>query len=111
GLRNKTWTLLSKKEQGNTKNKEKKACVPSPEGENQVSDGKEQSACRRMVPRCSAISPKVTKLKDAEGQGKRAMKLTKGRIAESIIDPALLRRLVLRNTFFGNYKYLFEFLV
>uniref|UniRef100_M1A3C6 Polyprotein protein n=1 Tax=Solanum tuberosum TaxID=4113 RepID=M1A3C6_SOLTU len=52
-----------------------------------------------MVPRCSAISPKVTEPEDAEGQSKKAMKLTKGRIAEWIGDPNLLRRMVLRSTF------------
>ncbi|WMV58286.1 hypothetical protein MTR67_051671 [Solanum verrucosum] len=40
--------------------------VPSPEGENQVCERKEQSACRRMVSRCSVVSPKVTELEDAE---------------------------------------------
>uniref|UniRef100_M1DS88 Integrase core domain containing protein n=1 Tax=Solanum tuberosum TaxID=4113 RepID=M1DS88_SOLTU len=42
-------------------------------------------------------SPTVTELEDAEGQRKKAMKLTKGRIAELIVDPDLLRRMVLRN--------------
>ena len=42
-------------------------------------------------------SPKVTELEDAEGQSKKAMELTKGRIAELIGDPDLLHRMVLRN--------------
>ncbi|WMV25174.1 hypothetical protein MTR67_018559 [Solanum verrucosum] len=56
--------------------------VPSPEGENQVSYRKEQSASRRTVSQCSAISPKVTKLEVTEGQSKKAIELTKGRITE-----------------------------
>ncbi|WMV50049.1 hypothetical protein MTR67_043434 [Solanum verrucosum] len=51
-----------------------------------------------MVSRCSAISPKVTELKVVEGQSKKAMELTKGRIAEWIGDPDLLCRMVLRST-------------
>uniref|UniRef100_M1DT26 Uncharacterized protein n=1 Tax=Solanum tuberosum TaxID=4113 RepID=M1DT26_SOLTU len=43
--------------------------------------------------------PKVIELEDAEDQGKKAMELTKGRIAEWISNPDLLRRLVLRNIF------------
>jgi len=68
--------------------------VPSPEGENQVGDRKEQSVRRRTVPRCIAIPPKVTELEDAKGQSKKAIELSKGRIAEWISDPDLLRRMV-----------------
>uniref|UniRef100_M1DKK7 Polyprotein protein n=1 Tax=Solanum tuberosum TaxID=4113 RepID=M1DKK7_SOLTU len=67
--------------------------VPSPEGENQVGDRNVQSACRRVVLRCSVGSPKVTELEDAEGHRKMAMKLTKGRIAELIGNPDILRRM------------------
>uniref|UniRef100_M1DT93 Putative plant transposon protein domain-containing protein n=1 Tax=Solanum tuberosum TaxID=4113 RepID=M1DT93_SOLTU len=35
-----------------------------------------------MVSRCSVGSPKVTDLEDVEGQGRRAMEMTKGRIVE-----------------------------
>ncbi|WMV25106.1 hypothetical protein MTR67_018491 [Solanum verrucosum] len=49
----------------------KNSRVPSSEGENQVCDRKEQSACRRVVPRCSVGSPKVTELEDAKCQSKR----------------------------------------
>uniref|UniRef100_M1DJN1 Uncharacterized protein n=1 Tax=Solanum tuberosum TaxID=4113 RepID=M1DJN1_SOLTU len=79
-----------------------------PEGENQFGERKEQSACRRVVPRRIVRSPKVTALEDAEGQSKKALKLTKGRIAELIGDPDLLRRMVLPSIFlatintFGN---------
>uniref|UniRef100_M1DWE3 Putative plant transposon protein domain-containing protein n=1 Tax=Solanum tuberosum TaxID=4113 RepID=M1DWE3_SOLTU len=38
---------------------------------NQVSDGKEQSSDRRVVPRCSVGSPKVTDLEDAECQRRK----------------------------------------
>ncbi|WMV32582.1 hypothetical protein MTR67_025967 [Solanum verrucosum] len=41
--------------------------MPSPEGENLVGERKEQLASRQTVPRCSAISPKVTEPEDAEG--------------------------------------------
>uniref|UniRef100_M1AKL1 Uncharacterized protein n=1 Tax=Solanum tuberosum TaxID=4113 RepID=M1AKL1_SOLTU len=47
----------------------------------------------------NVISPKVTELEDAEGQSKTATNMTKGRIAEWIGDPDLLRRLVLRSDF------------
>uniref|UniRef100_M1DMK2 Uncharacterized protein n=1 Tax=Solanum tuberosum TaxID=4113 RepID=M1DMK2_SOLTU len=63
------------------------ACVPSPEGENLVSERKEQSASRRTVLRCSAISPKVTEPEDAKCKRKTAMKMTKGQIADWIGDP------------------------
>uniref|UniRef100_M1DA75 Integrase core domain containing protein n=1 Tax=Solanum tuberosum TaxID=4113 RepID=M1DA75_SOLTU len=61
--------------------------VPSPGGENQFGDKKEQSACRRTVPSCSALSPKVTEPEFAEGQCRNEMNQTKGRIAEWIDDP------------------------
>jgi len=56
--------------------------VPSPEEENLVGEKMEQSASHQTVPRCSAISPKVTEPEDAEGKRKMAMKMTKGRIAD-----------------------------
>uniref|UniRef100_M1D9M5 Putative plant transposon protein domain-containing protein n=1 Tax=Solanum tuberosum TaxID=4113 RepID=M1D9M5_SOLTU len=61
--------------------------MPSLGGENQVGERKGQSADRRVVPRYSVGSPKVTDLEDAEVQEKRAMKLAKGRI-----DPGANRR-------------------
>uniref|UniRef100_M1BYY5 Uncharacterized protein n=1 Tax=Solanum tuberosum TaxID=4113 RepID=M1BYY5_SOLTU len=73
--------------------------MPSPEGENQACDRKEQSACRRSVLRCSVGSPEDTKLEDVEGQSKKVMELTKGRIAELIGDPDLLHRMILRNIY------------
>ncbi|KAG5599406.1 hypothetical protein H5410_030776 [Solanum commersonii] len=42
-----------------------------------------------MVPQCSVGSSKVTELEDAEGQRKKAMELTKGRIADLFGDPDL----------------------
>ncbi|KAG5594957.1 hypothetical protein H5410_036189 [Solanum commersonii] len=68
------------------------------------------------VPVFQALKEKIKlaierKLKDAEGQRKKAMELTKGRITECIGDLDLLRRMVLRNTFFCDYKYIFKFLV
>ncbi|WMV30781.1 hypothetical protein MTR67_024166 [Solanum verrucosum] len=59
----------------------------NPEGENLVGKRKEQSASRRTVSRCSAISPKVTVPEDAEGKNKTTMKMTKGRIADWVGDP------------------------
>uniref|UniRef100_M1DG09 Uncharacterized protein n=1 Tax=Solanum tuberosum TaxID=4113 RepID=M1DG09_SOLTU len=56
-------------------------------GENQVGNRKKQSACRRIVPRCSTPSPNVTKLEVTEGQCRKAMNQTKGQIAEWIGDP------------------------
>jgi len=44
-----------------------------------------------VVPRCNIRSPKVTNMEDAEGQSKKAMELTKGRIVELISEPDLLR--------------------
>lgn len=67
----------------------------NPEGENQVGERKEQSANRRVVPRCSVGSPKVTELEEAEGQDRKGKTLTKGRIAE----PDLLRRMVFHSIF------------
>ncbi|WMV06856.1 hypothetical protein MTR67_000241, partial [Solanum verrucosum] len=61
--------------------------VLSCERDNLVGERKKQSACRRTVPRCSALSPKITKYEDAEGKSKTAMKMTKGRIADWIGDP------------------------
>uniref|UniRef100_M1DDD3 Uncharacterized protein n=1 Tax=Solanum tuberosum TaxID=4113 RepID=M1DDD3_SOLTU len=51
-------------------------------GKNQLGERKEQSADRRVVPRCSVQSHKVTDLEDAEGQDREAMEMTKGRIVE-----------------------------
>ncbi|WMV40999.1 hypothetical protein MTR67_034384, partial [Solanum verrucosum] len=73
--------------------------VPSPEGENQVGERKKQSVSRLTVPQFSVGSPKVTKLEDVEGQSKKAMELTKGRITELINSPDLLRRIVFRSIF------------
>ncbi|WMV32442.1 hypothetical protein MTR67_025827, partial [Solanum verrucosum] len=61
--------------------------VPSPEGENQAGDRKEQSVSRRTVPRSSASSPKDTELEYVEGESKMAMKMTKGQIVNWIGDP------------------------
>uniref|UniRef100_M1DE16 Polyprotein protein n=1 Tax=Solanum tuberosum TaxID=4113 RepID=M1DE16_SOLTU len=47
-------------------------------------------------------SRKVTKLEDTEGQSKNVIELTKGRIAELIGDPDLLRRMVLRIIFLAT---------
>ncbi|WMV50369.1 hypothetical protein MTR67_043754 [Solanum verrucosum] len=54
--------------------------------------------------------PKLQDLKDAEGKSKNAIQMTKGQIIEWIGDPDLLRGLVLQNTLFDNYKYLFKLL-
>ncbi|WMV09962.1 hypothetical protein MTR67_003347 [Solanum verrucosum] len=59
--------------------------------QSQVGERNEQLTDRRVVPRCSVRSPKVTDLEDAEGQDKEAMKLAKGRIAEWIGELDLLR--------------------
>ena len=72
--------------------------MPSPEGENQVGDRKEQSTDHRVVSRCSVRSPKVTDLEDAEGQSKKAMKWVKWRIGA--LD--LLHRMALRNIFLAT---------
>lgn len=80
--------------------------VLSLEGENQVGDKKEQSLSHRMVPQCSGISPKVTELEVAEGQSKKAMKLTKGRIADPLIAPNGPSQHIL-----GDYKFVFKLLV
>ena len=76
--------------------------MPSPEGRNLVGDRKEQSVDHRVVPRCSERSPKVTDLEDVECQGERAMKETKGRLAEWFGEPDLLRRVTLRSTFLAT---------
>ena len=72
--------------------------MPSPEGENQVGERNEQSVDRRVVPRCSVGSPKVTELEEAEGQGKKARTLNKGWIAE----PNLLRLMVFHNIYLAT---------
>ncbi|WMV08239.1 hypothetical protein MTR67_001624, partial [Solanum verrucosum] len=61
--------------------------VPSPEGQNQIGDRKEQSASHRTVPRGSAISLKVTELEVIEGQCRQTMNQTKRQITEWIGDP------------------------
>uniref|UniRef100_M1DCT8 Integrase core domain containing protein n=1 Tax=Solanum tuberosum TaxID=4113 RepID=M1DCT8_SOLTU len=61
--------------------------VPSSEGENRVGEINEQLASLRTVLRCCAILPKVTELKFAKGQCRKAMNQSKGRIAEWIGDP------------------------
>lgn len=76
--------------------------MPISEGENQVGDRKEQSADRRVVPRYSVGSPKVTDLEDVEGQDRKAMKLAKGCIVEWIGEPDLLCRMALRSTFLAT---------
>ncbi|WMV41899.1 hypothetical protein MTR67_035284 [Solanum verrucosum] len=70
--------------------------MPSPEGENQVGERKEQSADHRVVPQCSVRSPKVAELDDYESQSKKAMKWVKERIAELINDPYCMLELVIR---------------
>uniref|UniRef100_M1DKU2 Putative plant transposon protein domain-containing protein n=1 Tax=Solanum tuberosum TaxID=4113 RepID=M1DKU2_SOLTU len=91
--------------------------VPSPEGKNQVGERKEKSADHRVVPRCSVGSPKITDLEDVEGQGREAIEVTKGRIAEWFGDPDILRRARLTSLsnssqhIFGDYKYIFEHLI
>ncbi|KAG5630812.1 hypothetical protein H5410_002529, partial [Solanum commersonii] len=54
-----------------------------------------ERSSRQMVPRCSARSPKVIELKDAEGQIKMEMELTKWQITEWIGDLDLLCRMYL----------------
>ncbi|WP_205532554.1 hypothetical protein, partial [Pectobacterium brasiliense] len=76
-----------------------------------VGDRREQSVSHRTGPRCSTSSPKVTELEFAEGQCRKAIQITKGRIADWIGDPDLLHRVILRSTLLDNYKYFFEFLV
>lgn len=51
-------------------------CV-MPEGENQVSDLKEQSTCLRTILRCSAILPRLENVKDAEGKSKTVIQMTR----------------------------------
>ncbi|WMV14061.1 hypothetical protein MTR67_007446 [Solanum verrucosum] len=88
-----------------------KRSVPNHEGENQVSDKKEESASRRTVSRCSAISPKVSELEDTQGQSKEAMVLTKGWIDKWIDDANILRLMVLRSTFLATINTFFKLLV
>ncbi|WMV45308.1 hypothetical protein MTR67_038693 [Solanum verrucosum] len=80
----------------------RKEGLPSPEGENQVGERKEQSTCHRVVSRCSVGSPKVIELEEAEGQRKKAMELNKGRITELIGEPDLLPRMVFHNIFLAT---------
>ncbi|KAH0723849.1 hypothetical protein KY290_006567 [Solanum tuberosum] len=83
-------------------NVQKGTNVPSSEGENQVGERKEQSADRRVVPRCSVGSSKVTDIEDAEGQDRKAMKLAKRHITEWIGEPDLLHRMTLHNIFLAT---------
>uniref|UniRef100_M1DXG4 Uncharacterized protein n=1 Tax=Solanum tuberosum TaxID=4113 RepID=M1DXG4_SOLTU len=76
--------------------------VPSPKGQNQFDERKEQSACHLVVPRCSVGSPKLTEVEEVEGQSKKAKKLTKGRIADLIGEPDLLHRMALRSIFLAT---------
>ncbi|WMV37310.1 hypothetical protein MTR67_030695, partial [Solanum verrucosum] len=69
---------------------------------NQVSERKEQSADRQVVPRCSVGSPKGTDHENVEGQGRKAMELTKGWIAEWIGEPDILRRVTLHSIFLAT---------
>ncbi|WMV46602.1 hypothetical protein MTR67_039987 [Solanum verrucosum] len=69
-------TIDKKKNKAAQKTKERR--VPSPEGVTLVSERKKKSAGGRMVPRSSAISPKVTELENAKGKSKTAMKMNKG---------------------------------
>jgi len=50
-----------------------------------------ERSSRRAVLRCSVGMSNVTELEDAQGQSKKTMELTKGRIAELIGEPDLLR--------------------
>ncbi|KAG5615191.1 hypothetical protein H5410_015015, partial [Solanum commersonii] len=64
--------------------------VPSIEGENYVSERKEQSACAERFRNVVIGSPRITELEDTEGQSKKVIEVTKGRIAKLIDDPNLL---------------------
>ncbi|WMV32734.1 hypothetical protein MTR67_026119 [Solanum verrucosum] len=68
GLRDKAWTLICKKERSELKERRNEGLVitESP---------------------CNVGSPKVIELEDAEGQSKKEMELTKGRIVELIGIP------------------------
>ncbi|WMV41597.1 hypothetical protein MTR67_034982, partial [Solanum verrucosum] len=61
--------------------------VLSPKRKDQISSKKKQSTCRRAVPRSSTIPPNDLGREDAEGKSRKAMKQTKGRIAECSGDP------------------------
>lgn len=60
---------------------------------------------------CGVRLPKVTHRKNAESQGRRAMKMSKGWIAECFGEPDLIRRVTLRNTFFMTVKNIIVHLV
>ncbi|WMV24232.1 hypothetical protein MTR67_017617 [Solanum verrucosum] len=55
--------------------------------------------------------PKLQNMRMIKAKEKRVMEMTKGRIAELIGEHDLLRRVTIRSTFFGDYKYIFEHLV
>ncbi|KAG5629741.1 hypothetical protein H5410_001458 [Solanum commersonii] len=63
--------------------------VPSPEGKNQVGDGKEQLADRQVIPRSQNRLPKVTNLEDVVYQGQRAITKPKWRVTDRPGDRAL----------------------
>uniref|UniRef100_M1DS17 Uncharacterized protein n=1 Tax=Solanum tuberosum TaxID=4113 RepID=M1DS17_SOLTU len=82
GLGNKAWTLICKKERSELKEGRNKGMVIT----------KSLWRVAEWPPsRLNVGSPKVTELEDAEGQSKKAMELTKGRIVELIGEPDLLR--------------------
>ncbi|KAG5571536.1 hypothetical protein H5410_061302, partial [Solanum commersonii] len=84
GLRNKAWTLLSKRTKAAERMKKRR-----------LEDRLTHWASRRMAlvsPNVlDVISPKVTEPEDAEGKSKTAMKMTKRWITEWINNPDLLR--------------------
>ncbi|KAG5586785.1 hypothetical protein H5410_047219 [Solanum commersonii] len=82
GLRNKTGTLICKKERSELKEGRKESMVIA------------KSIWRVAewpFDRLKFQSNKVTDLENAEGQGKKAMEMTKWQIAELIDEPNLLR--------------------
>uniref|UniRef100_M1DL43 Uncharacterized protein n=1 Tax=Solanum tuberosum TaxID=4113 RepID=M1DL43_SOLTU len=87
-LCNLVWTRLGQRLSTERKLNEMKALtVPNSEEENQVGEIKEQSVSRRTIPQCSTSSANATELEVVEGQCRKAMNQTKGRIAEWIGDP------------------------
>uniref|UniRef100_M1DSY5 Uncharacterized protein n=1 Tax=Solanum tuberosum TaxID=4113 RepID=M1DSY5_SOLTU len=105
GLRNKAWPLICKNEQSELKERRNEGLVIAKSIWRKSSwREKGQSACHRVVPRCSVGSPKVTELEDAEGQSKKAMELTKRRTRRSrlttLTGPS--------QHIFGDYQYIFK---
>ncbi|KAG5585628.1 hypothetical protein H5410_046062 [Solanum commersonii] len=119
-VKNKSWTLMSKRNNAVERTKKRRyknrlnhlgncqMAMVSPNvqlcqalKESLVDDRKEQPVSCRMIPQCNAISPKIGGLEVAEGQSRKAMELTltKGQIAEWIADLDLLRLMDLRSTF------------